>query len=265
MQRIWNESSHSHVKIDSLLNTNENIRTAMTSMRSRQENEAVTHLFSLSMQGMSIKTVTVNIQKTTVSIWSEVLNSLPQYLFNFARKALLQQLPTAGNLYRWEKVDSPNCGLCKSGEQSNKHVLSHCSATCSLTRCTSRHDKILDILAQWLTSVKTNGTSLFADVSSGLYSKIDNVFEPVCRPDVVLVKKSRVFVLELTVCHESNLLKSKLYKLNKYENIKHHLKPEHSHSTVELFTLEISVLGFVSDLSEFWQVDEIAKITYICL
>ena len=70
-------------------------------------------------------------------------------------------------------------------------------------------------------------------------------------PDVVLVKKSRVFVLELTVCHESNLLKSKLYKLNKYENIKQHLKPEHSHSTVELFTLEISVLGFVSDLSEF--------------
>ena len=260
MQRIWNESSHSHVEIDSLLNTNENIRTAMTSMKSRQENEAVTHLFSLSIQGMSIKTVTENIQKTTVSIWSEVLNSLPQYLFNFPRKALLQQLPTAGNLYRWKKVDSPNCGLCKSGEQSNKHVLSHCSATCSLTRYTSRHDKILDILAQWLTSVKTNDTSLFADVSSGLYSKIDNVFEPVCRPDVVLVKKSRVFVLELTVCHESNLLKSKLYKLNKYENIKHHLKPEHSHSTVELFTLEISVLGFVSDLSEFCKSMKLPKL-----
>ena len=135
---------------------------------------------------------------------------------------------TAGNLFRWKKVESPNCGLCKSREQSNKHVLSNCSAKCSLTRYTSRHDKILDILAQWLTSVKTNDTSLFADVSSGLYSKIDNVFEPVCRPDVVLVKKSRVFVLELTVCHESNLLKSKLYK---YENIKRHLKPQHSHLT----------------------------------
>ena len=33
MQRIWNESSHSHVEIDSLLNTSENIRTAMASMK----------------------------------------------------------------------------------------------------------------------------------------------------------------------------------------------------------------------------------------
>ena len=79
MQGIWNESSHSHVEIDSLLNTCENIRTAMASMKSRQENQAATHLFSLSLQGMSIKTVTENIQKTTISIWSEVLNSLPHY------------------------------------------------------------------------------------------------------------------------------------------------------------------------------------------
>ena len=93
-----------------------------------------------------------------------------------------------------------------------------------------------------------------------IITMIDNVFEPVCHPDVVIVKKSRVFVLELTVCHESNLLKSKLYKLNKYENIQQHLKPEHSHSTVELFLLEISVLGFASDLSDFCKLMKLPKL-----
>ena len=181
----------------------------------------------------------------------QVLNLLPQYMFNFARKPLLQQLPTAYNLFRWKKIDSPNCCLCKSSEwQSNKHVLSHCSAKIALERYTSRHDNTLNILAAWLKSVKQSDT-LFADISSDGYSRNDQVFEPVCRPDLVLVKRSKVNVIELTVCHESKLLKSKLYKTNKYQDIKNHIKSEYSNCTVELFTIEISVSGFVADLSEF--------------
>ena len=188
-----------------------------------------------------------HIHQTRVSLWSEVLNSLPQYMFNFARKALLQQLPTASNLFRWKKIDSPNCCLCKSSEwQSNKHVLSHCASKIALERYTSRHDNILNILAAWLKSLKQSDTSLFADISSDDYSRIDQVFESVCRPDLVLVKRSKVYVMELTVCHESNLLKSKLFKANKYQDIKNHIKSEYSNFTVELLTI-----GFVADLSEF--------------
>ena len=224
----------------------------MTNLKSRQMNQAKYHLFSLSVQGTSVKTVLENITSNKDSLWSEVLNSLPQYMFYFARKALLQQLPTASNLFRWKKIDSPNCCLCKSSEaQSNKHVLSHCAAKISLSRYTSRHDSILSILAAWMKSVKLQDTSLFVDVSSEGYSSIDHVFEPVCRPDLVLVKKSNVYVMELTVCHESNLLKSKLYKTNKYRDIKHHIKPEYSHFTAELFTIEISVLGFIAFSSVF--------------
>ena len=136
--------THVHVEIDSLLiyivNTNKNIGTAVTSLKSRQGNQASTQrIFVFIVRHAD------QVQRTTISIWSEALNSSPQYLFNFVRKALLQQLPTAGNLYRWKKVDSPNCGLCKSGEQSKKHVPSHCSAKCSLTRSTSCHDKISNI------------------------------------------------------------------------------------------------------------------------
>ena len=200
----------------------------MTNLKSKQMNQAKDHIFSLSLQGTSVKTVLENIHRTKISLWSEVLNSLPQYMHNFARKALLQQLPTVSNLFQWKKIYNPNCCLCKSNEaQSNKHVLSHYAAKISLSRYTSRHDNILNILAAWLKSVKHHDTSLFVDVSSVDYSSIDHVFEPVFRPDLVLVRKSNVYVL--TVCHESNLLKSKLYKTNKYRDIKNHIKPEYAH------------------------------------
>ena len=174
-----------------------------------------------------------NIHQTRVSMWSEVSNSLPQYMFNFARKPLLQQLPTAYNLFILKKIDSPSCCLCKSSEwQSNKHVLSHCSAKIALERYTSRQDNTLNILAAWLKSVKQSDT-LFADISSDGYSRIDQMFEPVFRPDLVLVRRSKVYVIELTVCHESKLLKSKLYKTNKYQDIKNHIKSEYSNCDVE--------------------------------
>src|SRR6218665_1696462 len=61
----------------------------------------------------------------------------------------------------------------------------------------------------------------------------------------------QLFVLELTVCHESHIMSSKAYKLNKYKNLSHHLNNEYKHYTIRLFTLEVSTLGFVSDTGEF--------------
>ena len=39
--------------------------------------------------------------------------------------------------------------------------------------------------------------------------------------------------------------------INKYRDIKNHIKPEYAHFNIELFTLEISVLGFIADCSAF--------------
>ena len=44
------------------------------------------------------------------------------------------------------------------------------------------------------------------------------------RPDIALVDGSKIVILELTVCHESNLEKSKLFKFEKYTKIREHLK-----------------------------------------
>jgi len=71
------------------------------------------------------------------------------------------------------------------------------------------------------------------------------IFKDTARPDTVIRHDSELFALELTVCHESNLMLSKTYKLNKYKNLSHHLNNEYKHYNIRLFTLEVSTLGFV--------------------
>ena len=48
----------------------------------------------------------------------------------------------------------------------------------------------------------------YADIP-GDYNSIDEIFEPTVRPDIALVDGSKIVILELPVCHESNLEKSK--------------------------------------------------------
>ena len=133
---------------------------------------------------------------------------MPQYIFGFARKALIQQLPTAYNLHRWKKIDSPMCKLCNSDKVlSNKHVLNNCSDAKALERYSQRHDNILSLLANWIWSVKSEDQELFVDLPSEKWNSIAQVFQPTCRPDILVIDQSRIIVLELTICHETNLVK----------------------------------------------------------
>ena len=84
-------------------------------------------------------------------IWSYTLTIMPEPVYNFARKAMQQQLPTAANLARWKQTCDSSCQLCNSGKpQTNKHVLSNCSSLAALERYKRRHSGILETLADWL-------------------------------------------------------------------------------------------------------------------
>ena len=107
------------------------------------------------------------------------------------------------------------------------------------------------MLADWLSSVKSPVQHLFADISPDRWNPIEKVFQPSCRPDLLLVDGNTIGVLELTVCHETNLANSKLYKLNKYKNLSQSLQPNFSKCEIRIFTIEVSTLGFVSDCKHF--------------
>ena len=53
------------------------------------------------------------------------------------------------------------------------------------------------------------------------------------------------------VCHKSNLQSSIAFKQNKYENIANFRRDSRRKVPVKLFTIEVSILGFISDLDKF--------------
>ena len=83
------------------------------------------------------------------------------------------------------------------------------------------------------------GYKIFIDLDG--YSSPSSLFKS-CRPDVVLLKDDEITVIELTVCFETNIEKSKQYKLEKYKHLENDLqKPIRSFT---LITVEITTLGF---------------------
>ena len=79
----------------------------------------------------------------------------------------------------------------------------------------------------------------------------------------MIVHESVVVILELTVCHETNMQKSKQYKLNKYANIAKSLKGRPR--PVKTFTFEVSTLGFAADLTEFISISKLPSLPKLML
>jgi hypothetical protein len=226
------------------------LSTSISTLLSNQVQQAENHLSTLEIQGVAVNIVLENIRKSNIQLWSDALDFLPQSLYQFTRKALQQLLPTAANLARWKRIENPSCSLCKQ-PQTNKHVLSNCEHPIVLERYLHRHNEILNLLATWIAGSKSASQTLHADVASNEFKPISDVFHTVCRPDLVLVNLNSNDVLELTVCHETNLTKSKNYKQQKYKNIAANLHEQFKNTELNIFTLEVSNLGFISDITDF--------------
>jgi hypothetical protein len=167
-------------------------------------------------------------------------------IFNFAHKALLQVLPTASNLARRRKTDDPNCPLCKKCcPQTNKHVLANCSAPAALQSYTTRHNEILQIIVMWLQTVIPSPQEIFADLGEGQYKPTHGLFTS-ARPDIAITSNTEINIIELTVCHESNLDNSKQYKINKYQNLMECRTDRTIDKDIVCYTIEVSTLGLLS-------------------
>ena len=250
IRQIWSDTTEHNIVTDTRLFEDIETSEAQRKLKNDLNTKAEVHIRSLVCQGELARCVSENIPRAAVEQWSRRLESLPDYLFRFVRKAFQQQLPTASNLKRWKRINDPNCPLChKTALQTNKHVLSNCSA--ALNRYLERHNKILLIIANWISTHKRADQRLLVDLPSADFESIDVAFQSSTRPDIVICEESKILVLELTVCHETNLQKSKQFKLNKYENINTCLQSSFKNIPVQVYSMEVSVLGFISELKTF--------------
>jgi hypothetical protein len=99
-----------------------------------------------------------------------------------------------------------------------RYVLSNCDAPVSLQRYTVRHDNILSGMVAWIGQHCSIDHTLYADIQASCSRPVTDLFVSL-RPDIVVVTPDKAVILELTVCHETNLIKSKQYKQNKYKNL----------------------------------------------
>ena len=149
-EAIWSETKDHHVGLDSIITHNISMNSACRNLKSVQDKSTDDHFAKLLVQSALSRTVNENISKTNIILWNNFLQSIPQFLFQFARKAMLQLLPTFSNLVRWKRLENPICSLCKMKPQTNLHVLSNCGSDVGLERYKFRHNAILRLLFEWL-------------------------------------------------------------------------------------------------------------------
>ena len=226
-------------------------KTAMKHLMEKQEQQNFDHISMLKIQGEIVRHLKQSTTKASLKEWSSEVEKLPSTLFIFTKKAIQQQLPTASNLVRWRKAKDPKCPLCQQ-LQTNKHVMSNCSLGTVLDRYKDRHDTVLTIVANWISnSVKPNCT-VHADLPGNCFKPVSDLFQTL-RPDVAILTSSTIETLELTICHETNTIKSKIYKETKYANLHQNLIKKYSGLKLNKYTMgmEVSTLGVISDTKLF--------------
>ena len=199
IRELWSNSSNRHVVTDQLIVSHDSVAAATKTLKADQLNSAVNHLFSLKVQGASVKCIIDNVSSRNTEAWSSTLDNLPAVFFNFARKALIQVLPTAANLKRWNRVQDASCPLCARGiPQTNKHVLSNCGSATALHRYTVRHNDILSLLISWIKLNISPNQLLYADLLDENALPVCDLFCN-CRPDLAVCDANSIHILELTV------------------------------------------------------------------
>jgi hypothetical protein len=232
--------------LDSVIQCSQSRHFNQKLIKKTQLSHYTSKLNSLDDQNLLMNNILSCLSKEEIDSWSKHLSQVTPSVACFAQKAIVRCLPTLANLVRWHKstVDTcPHCGL----KETDRHVLNNCINAVSEGRYTWRHNAVLNLLLTLIKPRLNASSKLYADVP-GYYSTSE-IFDT-HRPDVAVIYKDTVYVLELTCCHELNFESSRSFKQSKYSALR-------LQSTIKMnicvFTLEVSSLGFVasSDLFAF--------------
>ena len=124
--------------------------------------------------------------------------------------------------------------------QTQIHFLNNCTTAINDGQFKWCHDLILKTILFYFTS--TNKYDVFGDVERYMRSAV--LFSSSI-PDIVVLKDNNLYTIEVTVCFETNFLKSWNYKINRSKNLSNKVL---GHYAVKKLFLEISSLGFLNEL-----------------
>ena len=136
--------------------------------------------------------------------------------------------------------DNNKCAMCQNLE-TQLHIFSNSKNYSD--RYTWRNDSVLKTISNKLSRTGIDDVTIYVDCEHLQFPCTSELFSN-SRPDAVVKWGNKIFVIELTVCFDTNTKKSRDYKMNRYRNLKDELLIE-----CELFDviyLEFTTLGFIS-------------------
>ena len=158
----------------------------------------------------------------------------------FLLNSVIDTLPTATNLTRWNKSSSDKCKICRNKE-TTLHILNGCKTALDDGRYTWRHNTIVNYIENNLDKEKyTVRTDLPGHQAKTLPPEI--IITSLI-PDIVIVddKKKEVAIFELTVPFETNIKARHLTKADKYA----HFSTDITSHKAQIEAFEIGSRGFI--------------------
>ena len=234
---LWKDTSnYKNVQYDSYKNT----KDVLTTIRKQHEEKLQQNMIS---QGSFFSNIIKHSTLSFNSIWSSVQSKLPKNIFNFTIRYINNTLPTRKNLLKWGISATSECSFCLEPE-SLLHVVAGCKTYLNQGRFTWRHDSVLNFIASTLKSV--DHSNLYADLPGYISPSVLTGDE--LRPDLLITLENKcIYVLELTIGFESNLLTNVTRKQQKYQDL---INEQHkNYEKVKFINLSISSLGVFSHSS----------------
>ena len=169
--------------------------------------------------------------------WFAVQGNLSRNLHNFTVRYLNNTLPHLTNMFTWGLAEKKLCPLCNNIQ--------------SLL-----HDSVLNYIATFL---KRFARELYADGTN--FSSPSIITGEEMRPDLLIIlDRSKMFVVELSIGFESNIAKNEVRKRNKYKNLTQSLKSRYDQ--VKYINLSLGACGIIGkDFKPFFDLLEELKIS----
>ena len=160
----------------------------------------------------------------------------------------------------------PRCGLFPLLERQSANTFSQTpfklrGSPAALRQYTVKHNEVLSLLINWLWSCLAADLLIYADLPGSDIVPVGDLFNSF-RPDIAVADDNSICTLELTVCHETNLISSRNYKHNKYKDISACGSTLAGNRKITSHTIEISTLGFMSNISDFIKVIRIPQMAF---
>jgi len=264
IRKIYNETQKSqNIQYDSYCSTRE-------ALKSVREKTAADTIANLTTQKLVISSIWEFADESFNKFWYKSLDKLPRGIYSFVIRYLNNTLPNATNTFKWKTSTSPNCPNCNH-LQSLGHVVSGCLVSLNQKRYNWRHDSFLSNLSSIIP--RNSSISFFCDIPG--FTSPSLITGERYRPDMIIKKGNILWVLELTIGFETNILKNTQRKRDHYKTVIDDLKERYE--KVNFVNLSLGASGvfgkdnnFISLLKELGLTSQeisynVSKLSNICI